>query len=107
MPKTLAGRAMDDREEVQDRLASYIADLAISAKETTHAADRPAYTSHLAEAARMFAACRSGSLDDLRALVKSQRDAFGRGYLVGDPGSKATTAFDQFATFVEGLHDAG
>jgi|JRYL01.1.fsa_nt_gb hypothetical protein len=98
---------MVDREEVQDRLASYIADLATSAKETTHAADRGAYTSHLAEAARMFAVCRSGSLEELRAIVKSQRRAFGWGYLAGDPGTRATTAFDRFATFVEGLHDAG
>lgn len=98
---------MSGREELQDRLASYIADLATSATETTHAADRAVYTSHLAEAARMFAACRLGSLEDLRALVQSQRRAFGWGYLVGDPGARATTAFDRFATFVEGLHDAG
>lgn len=96
------------REEIEDRLAVYVSELASAAAETDSGADRKAYTSHMAEAAKMFTAVRrSASLAELKELVANERHGFGRGYLSGDCGNRAETAFDKFASFIEALDDAG
>ena len=87
-----------------DALASYVEVLLHAAQATTRAEDRSAYTSHLAAAAEIFAYLHTGRLSEARDIVGSQRRAFGWGYLSGDEGARATLAFEQFASVVEGFH---
>jgi hypothetical protein len=87
-----------------DALAQYIEVLSHSAQATTRAEDRSTYTSHLAAAAEIFACLNSGRLPEAKKLVSDQRRAYGWGYLSGDEGSAATTAFDRFASMVESSH---
>lgn len=85
-------------------LAQYIEVLSRSAQATTRAEDRSTYTSHLAAAAEIFVCLHSGRLSEAKILVSDQRRAYGWGYLSGDEGSAATTAFDRFASMVELSH---
>ena len=89
-----------------DELALYVEILSRSAHATTRAEDRNTYTSHLAAAAEIFACLHSGRLSEAKEIVSHQRHAYGWGYLSGDEGSEATTAFDRFASMVESAHAA-
>jgi hypothetical protein len=80
----------------------YIAALERSAATTRRAEDRNQYTAHLGEAARMFKALHSGSNDELKLVVAGERVAYGRSFLIGQAGSDAEAAFDEFAKQVEG-----
>jgi hypothetical protein len=82
-------------------LSRYISVLENSASKTTRAEDRVAYTKHLAEAARMFRAAQDGAMADLKDLVASERNHYGRSFLYGESGSKAEAAFNEFAKLVE------
>ena len=87
--------------EVFNALAGYIAALDRSAHETHRAEDRRAYTEHLAAAARCFVMVHAGRITELRALIASERRAYGTAYLSGAEGSAAEKAFDDFARVVE------
>jgi hypothetical protein len=89
---------MDDLAEA---LRVYVASLAKSADETTRAEDRTAYTRHLAEAARMFAAFHADDLAALRERIAAERRSFGWGFLSGEPGAATEAAFDALARAVE------
>lgn len=94
---------MTNRKDIEDRLAEYIAVLSTATEETSYSADRPRYASHLAAAARMFSSVRLGDpVEDLRQLVENEQRNYGWGYLSGDCGERATSAFSQFASFVLG-----
>jgi hypothetical protein len=84
-----------------DALATYIEALERSARATTRAEDRVTYTNHLAAAAQIFARLHSGCLSGAKEIVSAQRHAFGWGYLSGEEGAVAETAFDRFATMIE------
>ena len=87
--------------DLLDALSTYVSVLARSARETHRAEDRQTYTRHLAAAAQLFVAIHSGRIDDLRALVASERHAYGWGYLSDAEGAAAEGAFDEFARRVE------
>jgi len=87
--------------ELLDALSKYVSVLAKSAHETHRAEDRQTYTQHLAEAAQIFVAVHSDHIDDLRALVASERHSYGWGYLSDAEGSSAERAFDEFAKKIE------
>jgi hypothetical protein len=89
-----------------DALAQYIEVLSRSAQATTRAEDRSTYTGHLAAAAKIFACLHSGRLSEAKEIVSEQRRSYGWGFLSGDEGSAASTAFDRFATIVESSHAA-
>ena len=89
---------------LMDALAQYVAVLSQSAQTTTCAEDRSAYTNHLAAAAEIFACLHSGRVSDAKAIVSDQKRAFGWGYLSGEAGDIATSAFIRFATIVEATH---
>jgi hypothetical protein len=83
-------------------LAEYVAILGKSAADTKWANDRPLYQRHLAEAALMFVAIeKDESLEKLRSLVSLERHTYGTGFLSGDEGSAAESAFNKFAKLVE------
>jgi hypothetical protein len=84
-----------------DALAQYVEILSRSAQATTRAEDRNIYAGHLAAAAEIFACLHAGRLADAKALVSGQRRAYGWGHLSGKEGSKATSAFDKFASIIE------
>ncbi len=75
--------------ELLDALAKYVAVLNRSAQETHRAEDRGTYTQHLAAAAQFFVAAHAGRVEELRALVASERHAYGWGYLSHAEGSAA------------------
>lgn len=87
--------------ELFDALAKYVEVLYRSAHETHRAEDRHTYTQHLAAAARFFVAAHAGRLEELRALVASERHTYGWGYLSHAEGAAAEKAFDEFAKVVE------
>ncbi|TAK42934.1 MAG: hypothetical protein EPO27_15945 [Betaproteobacteria bacterium] len=87
--------------ELLDALATYIATLSHSAKETHRAEDRHVYAQHLAAAAQFFVAVHAGRVEELRALVASEQHAYGWGYLSNAEGAAAEKAFADFAKFVE------
>ena len=89
-----------------DELAQYVEVLSRSSHGTTRAEDRNTYASHLAAAAEIFLCLHSGRLSDAKAIVGDQRRAYGWGYLSGNEGSAATTAFDRFASIIEASHAA-
>ena len=89
--------------QVLEALAQYISVLSRSAESTNYADDRPIYTKHLAEAARFFVLAHANRIPELAALVHDERRSYGWGYLSGDFGSQAESAFNKFATFIESL----
>jgi hypothetical protein len=89
--------------ELEDALARYVVELSTSAAGTHRAEDRPRYESHLAAAARMFAALRRDStLKEIKLIVADERRGYGWSYLSDHEGSRAEAAFDSFALLVEG-----
>ena len=88
---------------LQSELAAYISVLERSAAVTNQAADRPAFQSHLAAAALMFAAIHRADVVRLKDLVADERVFYGRSYLSGDAGTEAESTFNQFARMVEVL----
>ena len=82
-------------------LTKYVSVLAASAEQTTRAEDRTAYTAHLAEAARMFAALHAGDEETFRERIAAERRAYGWGFLSGEVGVAAEAAFDALARLVE------
>lgn len=91
-------------DDLLDALSRYVSVLARSAQQTHRAEDRQTYTQHLAAAAAMFVAVHSDRIDDLRALVASERHSYGWGYLSDAEGSAAERAFDEFARKIEGTN---
>jgi len=89
-----------------DALAQYVDVLSRASHATTRAEDRTTYASHLAAAAEIFSCLHSGRLSDAKAIVGDQRRAYGWGYLSGDEGATATTAFDRFASIIEASNAA-
>ena len=88
--------------ELQDALAEYVHVLADSADRTHWAPDQPIFQSHLAQAARMFAALRGPQpIEGLKTLVASERHNYGWGYLSDEAGQRAEQAFHKFALEVE------
>lgn len=87
--------------ELLDALATYVAVLSRSAQETRRAEDRPVYAQHLAAAARFFLAAHADRVEELGALVASERRAYGWGYLSDAEGAAAEKAFADFAKVVE------
>jgi hypothetical protein len=90
--------------ELLDALARYVDVLSRSAQESNRAEDRHTYTQHLAAAARFFMAAHAGRTEELRALVASERRAYGWGYLSYAEGAAAEKAFDDFAKVVETMN---
>ncbi|HEY3326596.1 MAG TPA: hypothetical protein VGK14_05430 [Novimethylophilus sp.] len=89
--------------KVLEALTKYTSVLSRSAESTNYADDRPIYTKHLAEAARFFVLAHEGRIPELVALVHDERRPYGWGYLSGDVGAQAESAFNDFATFIESL----
>ena len=87
--------------ELLDALATYVEVLNRSARETRRADDRHTYTQHLAAAAQIFVAAHAGRMEELRALVATERHAYGWGYLSDAEGEAAEKAFDGFAKIIE------
>ena len=87
--------------DLVDALTKYVSVLAASAERTTRAEDRTAYTRHLAEAARMFAALHAGDEQALRERIEAERRAYGWSYLSGDAGGDAERAFAALARLVD------
>jgi len=87
--------------DLLDPLSKHVSVLARSARETHRAEDRQTYTCHLAAAAQLFVAIHSGRIHDVRALVASERHAYGWGYLSDAEGAAAEGAFEEFARRVE------
>lgn len=98
---------MTDRDRLAQMLADYVEALMAAEKETTQASDRPKYTRHLAAAARMFLAVERQSLHELWLTTADERRSFGWGFLSQDCGTRAESAFDRFARYIEGMYDAG
>jgi hypothetical protein len=97
----MVSKRKSPKPDLSSALARYIGVLAVSADATSHAEDRVIYTKHLADAARMFAELHAGRISVLRELVESERHGYGWGYLSGDTGAAAESAFDVFARAVE------
>jgi len=89
--------------KVLEALTHYTSVLSRSAESTNYADDRPIYTKHLAEAARFFVLAHEGRIPELVALVHDERRSYGWGYLSGEVGAQAESAFNDFATFIESL----
>jgi hypothetical protein len=67
--------------DLEASLAAYIQVLTDSANHTHWAPDRPVFQSHLAQAARMFAALRGDRpIEALMAIVAEERHNYGWGY---------------------------
>jgi hypothetical protein len=60
----------------------------------------------LLEGQKIFACLHSGRLSEAKEIVSEQRRSYGWGFLSGDEGSAASTAFDRFASIVESSHAA-
>jgi len=86
--------------DLEDALADYIAILDRCATATTRTEDRSVYQGHLAAAAMMFVAIRQNDSESLQRLVDSERRGFGWGYLSGDEGAAAETAWTRFVDAV-------
>jgi hypothetical protein len=84
-----------------DALAIYVETLAQSADRTSHAADRPEYTRHLAAAARMFLCLQQGRMTDAAKLIAEERRSYGVSFLSGEPGAAVAAAFETFAASVD------
>jgi len=84
---------MKDRDRHEDALADYIRGLIQSLATTSRAEDRTRYVSHLAAAARIFAALRSSDATAVEQLLADEERAFGWSYLSDKEGQAATTAF--------------
>jgi len=85
-----------------DALAAYIRVLAESADVTHHTEDRTKYQSHLAAAARIFAALHGSPTDDeVRRLIEEERRNYGWAFLSGNEGDRAEAAFTAFAEAIE------
>ena len=88
---------------LETELTQYIRTLDASAGACTRAEDRPLYQAHLAEAARMFAALSAPDAHaKLLAIVQSEVQSYGRGFLSGAPGEQAEAAFQRFAAAAGG-----
>jgi hypothetical protein len=85
---------MTDIEGILNALTDYVTVLERSIGTTSFANDRPIYQGHLAVAASMYAAVHRGaSPSELREKVAEERHAYGWGYLQGNEGAAAETAF--------------
>ena len=89
--------------KIEEALVSYVSVLAEGSAGTHHAANRPRYERHLAQAALMFLAlCGKKTREDLKSIVKQERHSFGWDMMEGDDGKATEAAFDAFAKQVEG-----
>ena len=84
-------------------LAAYVAALANAERNTNRAEDRTRYKNHLAAAALIFECLHRGDLVAAKAFVSEERRSFGWGYLDGDAGATAESAFSTFAAFMDGF----
>jgi hypothetical protein len=82
-------------------LAAYVEVLSASAAATQYANDRPEYTKRLAAAATIFLHLQQGRIAEAVRLVAEERRAYGWGYLSGEAGAAATTAFATFAATID------
>lgn len=100
-----SGKALDGRvvagSSIEVDLAAYIAVLGSGAEQTSRAEDRTTYRQHLAAAALMFASLHRGDLKGFKALLASERCAYGWGFLAGDCGAAAEAAWTRFAELAE------
>ena len=95
---------MTDAEGILNALTDYVTVLEDSVGTTSFANDRPIYQRHLAAAATIYAMVHRGaSPSKLKEKVAEERHAYGWGYLQGNEGDAAESAFHKFATFVEKL----
>ena len=90
-------------KQLLDSLARYVGILSESAETTNYADDRPIYTKHLAASAQFFLLIHGKQLSALAQLVHDERRSYGWGYLSGEMGARAESAFHEFATKVESL----
>jgi hypothetical protein len=88
--------------DLKTELAKYIGALAESAARTKRAEDRVVYMQHLAAAALMFLLLQNEmERVALEEWVSDEKRAYGWGYLAGNEGEEAESAFQRFAAAVE------
>ncbi len=89
-------------EVIRVALAAYVTVLAKSADDTDRAEDRVTYEQHLANSARIFLALESSNpKETMLQLVRDEQRFYGVGFLSGEVGSAAETAFTEYASIVE------
>jgi hypothetical protein len=93
---------MQDRDAAEDALAEYVRSLSTSLQQTSRAEDRPAYVSHLAQAARLFAAIRAMNQPAVEDILLAEERSFGWGFLSGEGGGEVEAAFSRLCALVRG-----
>jgi len=85
--------------------AMYVMDLSSSADESTRSEDRQQYTRHLAAAAVIGAKLVAREYAAARAVLESERRAYGWSYLSDAPGDRAEKAFAKFERLLSDNHE--
>jgi hypothetical protein len=89
---------MLDHDESGATLVEYVDALDHALDSTTHAADRPLYVNHLAEAARLVSILAVDDQIRLAEWIRTEEHSFGWADLSGAEGAQVERAFAELVT---------